>query len=287
MDHPRLTELMVSGKSIVAPGVYDMISARLAEQAGFEALYISGYGISASHLGLPDVGLMTFTDMVERVRVIAKSVRIPVIADADTGYGGLINLRHTVRAFEDAGVAAIQIEDQVFPKRCAHAKDVKVIEMQNMVRKIEVACDSRKNSEFLIVTRTDSLPEYGIDDAIRRAGAYADAGADIIFIENAKDLAQMQKICREVSAPLMVKMIPDNGMAASDSKTLEDLGYSVIIYPSLGFLAAGAAMKAGFKELREQGSVRAQLLENFDDFCTMLGFDEIYEFEDRWKDGQD
>ena len=285
MDRPRLGKLMESGKSIVAPGVYDMISARLAEQVGFNALYISGYGISASHLGLPDVGLMTFTDMVERVRVIVRNVNVPVIADADTGYGGLINLRHTVRAFEDAGVAAIQIEDQDFPKRCAHAKDVKVIDMQSMVRKIEVACDSRENKEFLIVARTDSLPEYGIEDAIRRAGAYSDAGADIIFIENAKSLSQMQKICREVSAPLMIKMTPDREMADFDSKALEDLGYSIIIYPSLGFLAAGAAIKAGFHELLQNGSVQTQPLENFDDFCTMLGFDEIYEFEDRWKDG--
>jgi len=159
--------------------------------------------------------------------------------------------------------------------------------MQSMVRKIEVACDSRENKEFLIVARTDSLPEYGIEDAIRRAGAYSDAGADIIFIENAKSLSQMQKICREVSAPLMIKMTPDREMADFDSKALEDLGYSIIIYPSLGFLAAGAAIKAGFHELLQNGSVQTQPLENFDDFCTMLGFDEIYEFEDRWKDGRE
>ena len=265
-----------------------MISAKLAERAGFPALYVSGYGISAAHLGLPDVGLMTFSDMFERVQVIARNSVVPVIADADTGYGGLINLRHTVQSYEIAGVSAIQIEDQEFPKRCAHAAGVRVIEKQEMMRKIEVACESRSDDGFLVIARTDSLTEFGIDDAIERGSAYAEVGADMIFIEGAKTKHQLRKIAESVDAPLMVKMVPEFNDIDIDSNILGQLGYDIAIYPSLAFLVAGAAMQAGFRELHDTGQVKKFSMMEFDAFSELIGFEEIYEFEARWNyDRQD
>ena len=284
MKKHSLLDLKSGGSSIVVPGVYDMISAKLAERANFPALYVSGYGISAAHLGLPDVGLMTFSDMFERVQLIARNSAVPVIADADTGYGGLINLRHTVQSYESAGVSAIQIEDQEFPKRCAQAAGVRVIEKQEMMRKIEVACESRSDDGFLVIARTDSLTEFGIDDAIERGKAYAEVGADMIFIEGAKTKQQLTKIAKSLDAPLMVKMVPEfNGMDI-DGNILRQLGYDIAIYPSLAFLVAGAAMQAGFRELHATGQVRKFSMMEFDAFSEMIGFEEIYEFDKRWND---
>ena len=279
-----LFDLIARGQPVVAPGVYDMISSKLAERAGFPALYVSGYGISAAHLGLPDVGLMTFTDMLERVQVIARNSGVPIIADADTGYGGLINLRHTVHGYEAAGVAAIQIEDQEFPKRCAHAQGVRVIDMKDMMRKIEVACESRSRDGFLVIARTDSLSEYGIDDAIQRANSYAEAGADMLFVEGAKTRDQLAQIAAAVKTPMLVKMVPDSPDLSIDVTELGEMGYDVIIYPSFAFLAAGAAMDAGFVELHTRGRVSSTPIMEFDAFSKMIGFDEIYEFDARWND---
>jgi 2-methylisocitrate lyase-like PEP mutase family enzyme len=282
MGDRRLRDLLASGEAIIAPGVYDMISARMACQAGFNALYVGGYGISASHLGLPDVGLMSYTDVVQQVRSIVRNSTIPVIADADTGYGGLVNLRLTVRGFEDAGASAIQIEDQNFPKRCAHAKGVQVITKAEMVRKVKVACDSRSSEDFLIIARTDSLPEHGVDDAVDRATAYVEAGADIVFIEGAQDAAGMRHIAGQFSVPLVAKMFPDGEIGALSSAALAEMGYQVIIYPALGFLAASAALEAGYAEFLDTGKVTHQPLFGFEEFSQMIGFEEIYEFEKRW-----
>lgn len=282
MGDRRLRDLLASGEAIIAPGVYDMISARMACQAGFNALYVGGYGISASHLGLPDVGLMSYTDVVQQVRSIVRNSTIPVIADADTGYGGLVNLRLTVRGFEDAGASAIQIEDQNFPKRCAHAKGVQVITKAEMVRKVKVACDSRSSEDFLIIARTDSLPEHGVDDAVDRATAYVEAGADIVFIEGAQDAAGMRHIAGQFSVPLVAKMFPDGEIGALSSAALAEMGYQVIIYPALGFLAASAALEAGYAEFLDTGKVTHQPLFGFEEFSQVIGFEEIYEFEKRW-----
>ncbi|NCF48697.1 MAG: carboxyvinyl-carboxyphosphonate phosphorylmutase [Bacteroidetes bacterium] len=282
MGDRRLRDLLASGEAIIAPGVYDMISARMACQAGFNALYVGGYGISASHLGLPDVGLMSYTDVVQQVRSIVRNSTIPVIADADTGYGGLVNLRLTVRGFEDAGASAIQIEDQNFPKRFAHAKGVQVITKAEMVRKVKVACDSRSSEDFLIIARTDSLPEHGVDDAVDRATAYVEAGADIVFIEGAQDAAGMRHIAGQFSVPLVAKMFPDGEIGALSSAALAEMGYQVIIYPALGFLAASAALEAGYAEFLDTGKVTHQPLFGFEEFSQMIGFEEIYEFEKRW-----
>ena len=272
-----------SGATLVAPGVHDMISAILAEKIGFSAIFVGGYGISASHLGAPDVGIMTFTDVLDRVRMISEVTTKPLIVDADTGYGGLINLRHAVRNFEKVGVAAIQIEDQVFPKRCGHAKGIKVVTIEEMSTRINVAIDSRMSEDFLIIARTDCRPELGLDEAIKRAEAYTKAGADLIFVESPQNVKEMEKLRKSIDAPLVFKMVPDGKLSDLDSKVLADMGFNLLIYPSLGFLSAADAMQRAFTELKNTGLVKKQSLQSFADFSEMIGFDEIYSFEKRWE----
>ena len=184
MADPALKAALAKKELILAPGIFDLISALIADRQDFKALYVTGYGTVASYLGLPDAGIATYRDMIERIAQMVKMTTKPVIADADTGYGGLLNVRHTIRGYEDAGVSAIQIEDQEFPKKCGHTPNRRVVPLEDMVRKIEVAVDSRRSDDFLIIARTDSRTSLGIGEAIRRGKAYAKAGADIVFIES-------------------------------------------------------------------------------------------------------
>ena len=282
MHCSTLRKNLNSGATLVAPGVHDMISAILAEKIGFPAIFVGGYGISASHLGVPDVGIMTFTDVLDRVRMISEVTTKPLIVDADTGYGGLINLRHAVRNFEKVGVAAIQIEDQVFPKRCGHAKGIKVVTIDEMSTRINVALDSRISEDFLIIARTDSRLELGLGEAIKRAEAYSKAGADLIFVESPQNVQEMEKLRRSIDVPLVFKMVPDGKLSDLDSEVLGDMGFNLLIYPSLGFLSAADAMQRAFTELKNNGLVKKQSLQSFADFSEMIGFDEIYSFEERW-----
>ena len=277
-----LRKALDSGETLVAPGVYDMISAIIAEKVGFPAVFIGGYGISASHLGVPDVGIMTFTDILERVRMISEAITKPVIVDADTGYGGLVNLRHAVRSYEKAGVAAIQIEDQEFPKRCGHAKGVQVCTSDEMVKRISVAAESRNSDNFLIIARTDSRLELGLDEAIKRAKAYSKAGADLIFVESPQTVEEMEQLKKDIDIPLVFKMVPDGKLSNLDSKVLAEMGFSLLIYPTLGFLSAAEAIQNAFYEFKTTGLVKKQTMQRFDEFSSMIGFEEIYSFEDRW-----
>ena len=277
-----LRKALDSGETLVAPGVYDMISAIIAEKVGFPAVFIGGYGISASHLGVPDVGIMTFTDILERVRMISEAITKPVIVDADTGYGGLVNLRHAVRSYEKAGVAAIQIEDQEFPKRCGHAKGVQVCTSDEMVKRISVAAESRNSNNFLIIARTDSRLELGLDEAIKRAKSYSKAGADLIFVESPQTVEEMEQLKKDIDIPLVFKMVPDGKLSNLDSKVLAEMGFSLLIYPTLGFLSAAEAIQNAFYEFKTTGLVKKQTMQRFDEFSSMIGFEEIYSFEDRW-----
>src|SRR6478672_6915396 len=184
MARTTLRQLIAAGDLIVAPGVFEMFSAKLADRLGFKALYMTGYGISVSHLGLPDAGLATFTDMVGRARTIAEGTTTPLIADADTGFGGLLNVRHTVRGYEDAGVQAIQLEDQEMPKKCGHTPGRRVVPRAEAVKRIEVAVEARRSDRLLIVARTDARTALGLDEAIERGRDFAKAGADIVFVES-------------------------------------------------------------------------------------------------------
>jgi 2-methylisocitrate lyase-like PEP mutase family enzyme len=179
-----LAKRLKEKRILVAPGVFDMVSLKLADAMGFEALYMTGYGVVASALGLPDAGLATYTEMVARVSAMAATAATPLIADGDTGYGGLLNIRQTVRGYEAAGAAAIQLEDQEFPKKCGHTPGRRVVAIDDMRRRIEVAVEARSNPEFLVIARTDARSALGLDEALRRGEAYVKAGADILFIES-------------------------------------------------------------------------------------------------------
>ena len=284
MADSKLRTAIDSGETLVAPGVYDMISATIAEKVGFPAVFVGGYGVSASHLGVPDVGIMTFTDILERVRTFSAILTKPIIVDADTGYGGLVNLRHAVRSYEKAGVAAIQIEDQIFPKRCGHAKGVEVCDIQEMLKRIGVATESRNSENFLIIARTDSRLELGLEEAIKRAEAYSEAGADLIFVESPQTVDEMKILKQSIKTPLVFKMVPDGNLSDLNSKVLADLGFSILIYPTLGFLSAANAIQQAFNEFKRTGLVKKQTMQRFDEFSNMIGFEEIYSFEDRGDD---
>ena len=278
-----LKEQLQSGEFITAPGVFDMISTLIATRMNFPALYVTGYGVSASYMGLPDAGLMTFTDMETQIRKIVKATEKPIIADADTGYGGLLNVQHTVKAYENLGVSAIQIEDQEYPKKCGHTPGRRVIPTCDMVRKIKVAVDTRTKDDFLIIARTDSRTGLGIEEALSRAVAFEEAGADIIFVEAPETESEMKKVNEVINKPTLANMVSGGKTPIFSSTRLADMGYSVAIHPALGFLAMGKALKTAFTRLDATGNVEGLPLENFDEFSRVMGFEEVWDFE---KNGQ-
>ncbi len=280
-----LRDMLTGGEFVLAPGVFDGISARLADGMPFRALYMTGYGVTASHLGLPDAGLATYTDMVGRARVIAGLTEKPVIADADTGYGGLLNVRHTVRGYEDAGVAAIQIEDQEMPKKCGHTPGRRVIPLDEMVLKIRVAVESRSSADTLIVARTDARTSLGLDEALRRATALQAAGADIIFVESPESEEEMQRIGREVDAPLLANMVPGGRGPAIDAETLKSWGFAMAIWPEAGFTAAAEAMRRAYGHLLAHGTTHGMdvpTLSLAGPMHELMGFPDVWDFEKRW-----
>lgn len=271
---------------ITAPGVYDMISARIADRMGFPALYMTGFGVVASHLGFPDAGLATYTDMVGRVAQICTITGTPLIADADTGYGGLLNVAHTVRGYIRAGAAALQLEDQEFPKKCGHTPGRRVIPLADMVKKIRVAVEARGTDDILIVARTDARTAHGLDEALRRAEAYARAGADILFVESPESEQEMEKICATIKLPLMANMVEGGRTPVLTARLLEQCGYRIAIFPATGFLAAGAALASVYQTLKCDGSSVAASapLYDFTEFSKLMGFDWVWEFDKRHAD---
>ncbi len=269
-----------------APGVHDMVSLRLADGFGFDALYMTGFGTVASHLGLPDAGLATYSDMVGRVRAMATMATTPLIADGDTGYGGLLNVAHTVRGYEAAGASAIQLEDQEFPKKCGHTLGRRVIPMIDMVRKIRVASDARSSADFMIIARTDARTSLGLDEALRRAESYARAGADVLFIESPESEAEMQQICRSFDLPLLANMVEGGRTPVLTRERLEALGYKLAIFPVTALLAATQAMAEVYRIFKANGSsagIDTPLLP-FSELTKLMGFDAVYEFEKRYAD---
>nr|WP_167097580.1 isocitrate lyase/PEP mutase family protein [Mycobacterium sp. DL592] len=240
----RLRELLDAGRLIVAPGVYDGISAQLAKRTGHAAAYLTGAGVAAAGFGLPDIGLVTQTEMVERARMVVGALGdVPLLADADTGYGAPINVIRTVCQYEDAGVAAIQIEDQAFPKRCGHLPDKELVSSDDFVRTLDAALDARTDDGMLVIARTDARGPLGLDEAIRRANRYAAAGADILFVEAPHSVAEIERIAAEVNAPLLLLNLVIGGLTPEQSvERLEELGFAIAIHPSavLGRATIGA-----------------------------------------------
>ena len=285
---PTLRQRLQRPGLVVAPGVHDMVSLRMADAFGFDALYMTGFGTVASHLGLPDAGLATYTDMVGRVRQMATMARTPLIADGDTGYGGLLNVAHTVQGYEAAGAAAIQLEDQEVPKKCGHTPGRRVVPTADMVRKIEVAVASRATSDFLIIARTDARSSLGLDEALRRAEAYARAGADVLFVESPESEDEMRRIGASVELPLLANMVDGGRTPVLSRDALEQLGYKLAIFPVTALLAATQAMQAVYGALAQQGSSAAlqQPLMPFTELTTLMGFPDVHAFERRWAEDQ-
>jgi 2-methylisocitrate lyase-like PEP mutase family enzyme len=275
-----LRERLAAGEFITAPGVFDLISARIADQSDAPALYMTGYGTVASHLGLPDAGLATYSDMVERATRICDGVRKPLIADADTGYGGLLNVRHTVRGYERAGVAAIQLEDQEFPKKCGHTPHRRVIPCADMVAKIRVACEARTRDDLLIVARTDARSGLGLAEALRRGEAYARAGADVLFIESPESEDELAQIGRSFDVPLLANMVHGGVTPLVPRERLKALGFAIAIYPSIGFLSAGQALRQAYAALTAPDAPLPPLYP-FGDFHRLMGFQDVWDFERR------
>jgi len=281
----KLRSVLEAGEFIVAPGVFEMFSARIADRLGFKALYMTGYGVSASHLGLADAGLVTYRDMVERARTIAGGTSTPLIADADTGFGGLLNVRETVRGYEAAGVQAIQIEDQEVPKKCGHTPGRRVVPLEDAVKRVEVAVEARRSPDFLVVARTDARTALGLDEAIRRARAFAKAGADVLFVESPESEAEFERVGAELAgeAKLLANMVPTGRSPMIAAKTLERYGFSIAIYPGAGMGAACAALQGAYAWLKEKGSLEGCPVPAFDmqALHELVGFPEVWEFERR------
>ncbi|MBF0530934.1 MAG: isocitrate lyase/PEP mutase family protein, partial [Deltaproteobacteria bacterium] len=256
MKNNQLGQLLKTEKPLVAPGAHDALTARIIEKTGFPAVYMTGYGQSASHLGQPDIGLMSMTEMVTRARNTCEAVRIPVIADADTGFGNAINVIRTVREYEAAGVAAIQLEDQVSPKRCGHMLGRAVISKAEMVGKIKAAADARQNEGFLIIARTDARTILGIEEALERGRAYEEAGADIIFIESPENIEEMKKINQVIKKPTLANMVEGGRTPMLPNNELADIGYDLVIYPTASVYIPAKAVWYLMTHLREKGTTR-------------------------------
>ncbi len=283
MPNPALKAAFDAGKFIVAPGVFDGISTLVADRMGFDCLYVTGFGTVASHLGVADAGIATYTDMVSRVGRFAQLAKTPVIADADTGYGGLLNVRHTVMGYEAAGVSGIQLEDQEVPKKCGHTPGRRVIPAEEMVLKIKVAVEARRDPNFLIVARTDARTGLGLEEAIRRGRMYGDAGADIVFIESPESEAEMIEVGRSINKPLLSNCVEGGRTPILPAARLKEIGYSIAIYPAAGFLAAAAALERAYSHLREHGdSVALGDPYGFSRMTDLMGFPEVWEFDKRW-----
>jgi 2-methylisocitrate lyase-like PEP mutase family enzyme len=246
----KLRAAIASDEVVVAPGVFDGISASLVSRMEFTAAYMTGAGVSASGFGLPDIGLLTQTEMVERARVLVRALgHIPLIADTDTGYGAPVNVIRTVREYEAAGVAAIQLEDQAFPKKCGHLPDKELISTGDFVTKLEAALDARADPDLIVIARTDARGPLGINASIDRANAYAAAGADVIFVEAPQGIEEIEQIAKEVSAPLLINLVIGGLTPIEPTARLRELGYAIAIHPSLPLGVATFSMLTALAEL--------------------------------------
>jgi 2-methylisocitrate lyase-like PEP mutase family enzyme len=285
MSDDRLRNKLAAGAFFVVPGVQDMIASVIADRVGFDIVYGSGYWLTASCFGLPDAGIASYTQMLDRMATLVRTSKAAVIADADTGYGGLLNMHHTVRGYEAAGVSGIQIEDQEFPKKCGHTPYKRVIPLEDMVDKVRVACAARSDpANTLIIARTDARQSEGLDGALRRGEAYRRAGADVLFIEALHSEAEMRTACATLDAPMMANMADGGLTPILPAATLAELGYAFAIYPSMTSLVAASAMETALRRLKEDGLSQAADIPMFDfkAFCAMIGFEDVWAFERKW-----
>ncbi|MGE8134003.1 isocitrate lyase/PEP mutase family protein [Novosphingobium sp. ERW19] len=282
MANPILREKLNSGKFFVVPGIQDMITAVIANKVGFDIVYGTGYWLTASAWGLPDAGIATYTEMRNRMETLARTSNAAVIADGDTGYGGLLNVHHTVKGYEASGVTAIQIEDQEFPKKCGHTPFKRLISTEDMVEKIQVAVDSRESEDFVVIARTDARESEGLDGVLRRLEAYSKAGADVLFPEALHSEEEMRKACAVLDKPCMANMSNHGKTPVPPAEVLAEIGYAYAIYPSLTSLAAAAAMEKVLRDLKDNGVGQPDGLFDFSEFCSLIGFEDVWAFEKKW-----
>ena len=278
-----LRNLLARPGALMAPGVADALNARLVRKHGFEAVYMTGAGTTAVRLGMPDVGLLTMTEMVDNAARIADASGLPLIADADNGYGGVLNVRRTVQAYERAGVAAVHIEDQVLPKRCGHLAGKTLVPVEEMEAKIRAATDARTDDDFVLIARTDAVAVEGFEPALERAARYREAGADVLFVE-APSAEQLPKIAPRLKAPLLYNMATSGKTPFLGRAEIERLGFKLIIYPNWMMLAAIRAASEVLAELKETGSIAnlAREVPSFKEFFDLLGMPEVQELEARY-----
>lgn len=274
-------ERLQENKIVIAPGAYDAFSAKLIEHMGFEAVYITGAGISASLLGEPDVGLVTMTEQVTQARHITSVVSIPVICDADTGYGNPINVMRTVAEFEKAGVAAIHLEDQETPKKCGHLEGKRLVSKEEMIQKVRAAVEARNSKDFIIIARTDARSVYSLQEALERGYAYIQAGADVLFVEAPENVDELRQICRTFNGiPLLLNLGGKKTPPISVGEA-EELGFRIVIFPGDLQRAAGKAMLSTLQVLKDEGNTvsMGKNMLSFDERFELLGLNKYYELE--------
>lgn len=284
MANPLLRKKLEAGDFIFAPGAQDMIAAVIAKKIGIQIIYGSGYWTVASAYGLPDAGIATFGQMLERMATLVRTTDAAVIADADTGFGGLINVHHTVKGYESAGISAIQLEDQQFPKKCGHFAGRKVVESGEMQDKVKVAVDARCDDNMLVIARTDSRDSLGLEAAIDRVNAYGEAGADVLFIEGLRDEEEMRLACSQTSLPMMVNMASGGNTPMKTVDQMKDYGLAIAIVPGLCSLVAAKATENALRAMMSEGNPEPDTADLFcfQEFSNLIGFDEIRAFESKW-----
>lgn len=280
----RLRKLMAGPGLLPVPGVCDALFARIVAQSDFQAVYMTGAGTTAVRLGMPDVGLLTMTEMVDNAARIVDASGLPLIADADNGYGGPLNVRRTIQSYERAGTAAVHIEDQAFPKRCGHLAGKQLISASDMVAKVKAAVDARTDPDFVVIARTDAIAVEGFDRAMDRAARYREAGADVLFVEAPTSMEQLQAIPRNLKAPQLYNMASSGKTPFLDMKRIEELGFKIVIYPNWMLLGAIRAAQGVLAHLRETGSVAGlgNSVAGFQEFFDLLGMQEVKQLEERY-----
>ena len=270
---------------LVAPGAYDALSARIAAQAGAEAVYMTGFGVAGSLLGVPDIGLVTASEMIERVRALAAAASpVPLIADGDNGHGGVLNVERLVHACEQAGAACIQLEDQVFPKRCGHMDGKEVVPLDEGAAKIKAAVAARSSRDFQIIARTDARSVLGLDEALRRADAYLKAGADLLFVEAPQSEAELRAIAeRFKGVPLVANMVEDGKTPPLAASALGQMGYRLILFPISALLSAARTVRNVYEDILSKGANTASERLSFDDYCDVVALKDHLARTQKWR----
>ncbi len=279
--HPLISQSRI----VVSPGVYDVLSAKIAERVGFRGVVLTGYGVAASHLGEPDFGLLTQTEVLDVARRVTAAVEIAVIVDGDTGYGGPLNVQHMVRELIRMGARGVILEDQRWPKRCGHMRDKQVIDAEEHAAKLRAACDARGDAGFVIVGRTDALETHGLDEAIRRALLYKEAGADVLFVEGPRDRDELRRIGRELPGPLAVNLIEGGRTPLCSLEELAEMGFFSVGFVLSGLYAAARALERTYSEIRAQGGTDriGESLMPFGEFNALIGLEGRYAADERYR----